>query len=500
MNNINGLNAMQEISKNTYDFHSKLKKQLSTYPEKIVNSNGEISVTHIQNAYFLENDIWNIYDLKEIPEFEKAIENHRDKTKSITFKVKNPGVNLEIKYVYFHKLFNDEWKINATFQKQTHLFRISNFINQKYSELLSILDLDIDKVEHEYIDWLQSKGIATQEIRQFKYNRQDGVKKTRSAAFLRSIYTALFDLIDTREEWDKDRWDIRKLAKQYKIEFNQSNSGYYLDFSEIKQGEMRELLKKYIRQRLLSKSKFSWGTALRYVTYLNRFFSFIFSIEPVWKNLSGLTRSHIEQYILWLHEYAKNLENKKGINIERLIRESISILRTLIADIQRYDLDFAPKIAVDLVIFSGDKPKLRKKSIEQIEYIPDYVLEQMFTYINDLHKDVTPILWIAFKTGLRISDILGLKTNCLLQLNRKYSIVADIEKTYVNGHRIPIDDELAGILSVLIQRSKEQSNDDNNPDHLIFVRYHGSRKGKSFSQDWIRNELNALAKQKRYHR
>ncbi|MGR5863134.1 hypothetical protein ACT7CY_26745 [Bacillus pacificus] len=53
------------------------------------------------------------------------------------------------------------------------------------------------------------------------------------------------------------------------------------------------------------------------------------------------------------------------------------------------------------------------------------------------------MVWVAFKTGLRISDVLELTTDCLVQLNGKYSIVTDIEKTFVQGHRIPIDEELA---------------------------------------------------------
>jgi Phage integrase family len=72
----------------------------------------------------------------------------------------------------------------------------------------------------------------------------------------------------------------------------------------------------------------------------------------------------------------------------------------------------------------------------------------------------------------------------------------DIEKTYVKGHRIPIDDELASILAVLIDKSIKNSNDDNNPEKYIFVRYHGSRKGKPFSQAWVREQLNTLARTK----
>ena len=85
----------------------------------------------------------------------------------------------------------------------------------------------------------------------------------------------------------------------------------------------------------------------------------------------------------------------------------------------------------------------------KFDYIPDHVLEQLFSHINGLHKDVQPIVWVVFKTGLRISDVLGLTNDCLVKLNGQYSIETDIEKTYVKGHRIPIDDELANILAVL---------------------------------------------------
>ena len=149
-----------------------------------------------------------------------------------------------------------------------------------------------------------------------------------------------------------------------------------------------------------------------------------------------------------------------------------------------------------LLLFPEDKPKLKKKSIDQIDYIPDYVLEQLFMHIDDLHKEVVPVVWVAYKTGLRISDVLGLTSNCLERINGKYSIVTDIEKTYVQGHRIPIDEELANILAILIHKSKENSNQGNNPEGFIFVRYRGSRKGNPYFQKWIQRELNKLAKQK----
>ena len=71
-----------------------------------------------------------------------------------------------------------------------------------------------------------------------------------------------------------------------------------------------------------------------------------------------------------------------------------------------------------------------------------------------MHKDLIPVVWIAFKTGLRISDVLTLQNNCLAKVNGKYSIITDIAKTFVKGHRIPIDNKLADIIAVLIADSK----------------------------------------------
>ncbi|MEY8741185.1 tyrosine-type recombinase/integrase [Bacillales bacterium AN1005] len=121
---------------------------------------------------------------------------------------------------------------------------------------------------------------------------------------------------------------------------------------------------------------------------------------------------------------------------------------------------------------------------------------QLFKNIDHLHKEVQPIEWIEFKTGLRISDVLGLKKNCLVLLNGKYSIVTEIERTYVKGHRVPIDKELANLMAVLIDKAKKHSEKDNNPEDLVFVRYRGKRKGKAYEQGWVSDQLNLLARRK----
>lgn len=172
---------------------------------------------------------------------------------------------------------------------------------------------------------------------------------------------------------------------------------------------------------------------------------------------------------------------------------SLSYIQKFLSDIQLREYDISPIKNVRMLIFPSDKPIVKKKTYDQIDYVPDTVLEQLFDNINNLHSEIIPVIWTMYKTGLRISDVLGLKQDCLVKLNNKFWIETDIEKTYVKGHRIPIDSELVNMLVVLIHNAKVNSNQYNNPENYIFVRYKGSRKGKPYSQEWIQSRLNKFA-------
>lgn len=100
-----------------------------------------------------------------------------------------------------------------------------------------------------------------------------------------------------------------------------------------------------------------------------------------------------------------------------------------------------------------------------------------------------------YKTGLRISDALCLNHDCLIKMNNSFWIETDIEKTYVKSHRIPIDNELADMISVLINNSILKSTKDNNPNKFIFTRYSGKRAGLPYDQKWIQSNLNILARE-----
>ncbi|PEC48921.1 tyrosine-type recombinase/integrase [Bacillus sp. AFS096315] len=478
------------------DYWDLIRSTLSSYEVKNISSDGKVQKRLVEDDFFLVNDVWNVNDIGKITNFMEQFNKYKGAGKNLRFSAENHAICLELKFVFYHRLFNDELSFNSLFQHyNTLLNKLVLFLKEKHSHLNSILDLDVEKVEKQWIWWLNSKNVKITQIQKdIKYGEYEF--KTATAYFFRSVYEKLSKLTDTREEWEKDRWDIRVLNKNFGVTYNNSKTGYYIDFITIKNDTFRPHLKKYFKTRIIGGGKFSWASAQIYLTCVSRFFNFINELEPHWKDLNGLTRQHIEKYLEYLWHYAKNNLKNKNANPKQFLLSNLTRVYTFIKDTQLYDYSIAPVKSSSKLLYSEDLPKLDKRSNDDIDYIPDYVLEQLFDNINDLHPEVQPIVWIAFKTGLRISDTLGLSHDCLIKLNGKYSVITDIEKTYVKGHRIPIDEHLANVIAVLIHNSKKLSNDDNNPDKYIFNRYSGSRKGKPFSQSWVQTHFNKLAIEK----
>ncbi|GFP75369.1 tyrosine-type recombinase/integrase [Clostridium fungisolvens] len=475
----------------TIEPKDKITETLSKYTEKTVNKDKSITYTEISTTYFLENDKWHIDFFSEVGQFKKQVESYKYSNKNISFPFNNKNVNKEMKFIVYNKLFSDEWGLQPSLLSQNQFIkRLSQFINDKYPNINSFKELDLEKSNIQWLDWLNSKNIKT--ISTSKSLDKNYKCKTPTANFLEVIITYFITLTDEREEWGKDKWDVRNL-QQYGITYVQSSKLYYINFGKIKNLKIKEEVKKYINQRLIINNKFSWNTALNYLKVIPHFINYICTLEPNWNDLKGLERRHILQYIEWLNIYAKENLTKKNANPKLYISWSLHVLQKFLLDIQIREYGIAPIKNIRTLIFPEDKPKVSKKSNDQIDYVPDFVLEQLFDNINNLHKEVIPVVYIMFKTGLRISDVLGLKQDCLVKLNNKFWIEADIEKTYVEGHRIPIDDELANMLAVLVDTARKYSNEDNNPENYIFVRYKGSRKGKPYSQEWIRDNLNLLA-------
>lgn len=480
---------LNEQEESEDSFYQRLTKELSFYNEKVKTKEG-LTNRAVNDPYFLLNDTWSIEKLATIENFKDAIANKKFNRTNVIFRFSNPQILLEMKYFVFRKMFDDNWTINTLFvQGNYNLKQLGLFLEEKFPRLNSILDLDIEKANKRWMMWLQEKGIGTHT----KDKRYEHPVKRPVTKFLISVYNDLSKLLDFRDEWEKEVWDVRNLNQKYGIYYNHARSHVKLDFTVVKQIPFRFEIQKWLKMRLLS-NDLTWGTAVNYMVSIPKFLDFIFKLEPTWKNLNELSRSHFEKYLDQLHK--ENAERQRVSHSNEYVTKAISSANKFLEGLQTIDSPLAPKKDIRTIIFRYDRPKRKKKS-KKVDYIPDSVLQQLFDNINYLHEEVQPIIWISFKTGLRVSDTLRLTQDCLLRINGKYQLVSDVTKTYLKDHSIPIDDELADVIAVLIKNSKENSNEENNPQNYIFVRYRGVRKGRPYSADWIGERLNSLAKEKK---
>jgi integrase len=487
-------NAFKTIGfQNSTHFKEIVLEKLSGYIETRIDENGTPSYTYIKTEYFIQNDRWTVDCFGKIENFKKECLNFKKGVnRNIVFNFNNSYVNNEIKAVVLYKVFTTEWNIRSLTSKMSTCIRLlSEFINQKYSKVDSLLSMDINKASLLWYDWLERHGYATKHLSYYKDNKRTYEEYTTEACFLGAIHSLLINITDLREEWDKDIWNVKNLEK-HGIRYNMSESCHIANFNVIDNVHIRNITKQYVKNRLIINNRFSWNSAMSYLKYLPKFLNFITAIEPSWNDLQGLTRVHIEKFIEYLPSYICSNASKVK-NREKYIRSSLGCIYKFLCDIQLLEYPIAPKTDVRKLIFFEDKPRYKKKSYDKIDYIPDMVLEQLMKHFNFLNKEVQPLVLIMLHTGLRISDTLALKQDCLAKLNNKFWLITDIEKTYVKDHRIPISDELANIIAVLIAKAKEKSNRDNNPNNLIFVRYTGKRKGRPYGQGWVRSCLNILA-------
>ena len=150
-----------------------------------------------------------------------------------------------------------------------YLRELTKFLNEKYPTLHSILDLDIDKTEREWLFWLEQQGIATH--KKIK-NALTYVEYTPIIYILRTIHSNLFALTDTREELEKDRWDVRILHDKYGINYEKSSTNYYLISPKLNKLIYVNMSKDILVNAYLSKEQFLLARLHNYLKVFTKFF------------------------------------------------------------------------------------------------------------------------------------------------------------------------------------------------------------------------------------
>ncbi|MCD8511406.1 MAG: site-specific integrase [Bacillus sp. (in: Bacteria)] len=368
--------------------------------------------------------------------------------------------------------------METVWRRSTAINRLQRFILEFYSDINSILDISYEKFLFHYKTHLFEGGCSKLTVKGYVqlYNR---------------IHDFYIDWYDGRSETEKDIWNVRKLG----IDYNQSTStDCTLNFNSVPI-PFRNLLKKYVKSRVLIQESLSWGSAIQNMAKLQVFFKFIHKKYPNWEGLDQLSRNDIEQFIEFLrtHPMGGNSNYKGQAPSANYICRSITFLETLIDYLQRFGWEEAPIKPVRLLIFPEDKPKYPPKSKDNVKYISDFVWEQIMNNMEKLPEEIRQIILLLEATGFRISDTCALKIDCLIQKDDGWWIVGEQRKVKDKTHRVPVSEEIAKVILTQQELTKRKSSPDSNPNNYLFPTYSGTRKGQPISRENVVNNLNKLA-------
>lgn len=207
---------------------------------------------------YWNNDQWNPL---ECPFYSKKSKINKQIIKFNT--TLNSRITNEFKYYFFIRLNESELKMATVWSSSPALNRLQEFILKSYSDIKSILDISYERFSLHYKTYLFEQGCSKLTVRDYiqLYNR---------------IYSFLFDWYDERSETEKDIWNVRKLG----IDYNKSTStGCTLNFNSVPT-PFRDLIKRYIKSRVLIQETLSWGSAIQNIAKLPVFFNFIYKKYP----------------------------------------------------------------------------------------------------------------------------------------------------------------------------------------------------------------------------
>ena len=232
--------------------------------------------------------------------------------------------------------------------------------------------------------------------------------------------------ITTEEMFDYDIWDVRVLG----LEKIASSGGYSLNFTKIKLEWIKFALKKWLYYRSSIDVAGTIKAKRESIVKFDNFLSQQKIIHP-----QSINRQVIQKYLVCGID--KKLSYSKKMHL-------ISDLKLFLQDCSRFNW---AKVTKENLIYPEDYPR-EKKSLPR--YIHDDVIRQLNNNLDALPKPIACMVKILQGTGVRSSEIVTIKIDCLNQDNQGDYWINGWERQVENN--LPIAENLRKIIRGLEQK------------------------------------------------
>lgn len=355
----------------------------------------------------------------------------------------------------------------------------SKFVNSNHPELNSCVDIDYEDLYKEYLTWLKDNGIQA-----ISYSKRAQVTKymewlyfpikTNYVAGFNAYYKYINSIVypDTRNEKDKDVWDVRNLG----IPFSTlpSRPRYTVNYEPVTQLWLRDIVKNYNFFRIQHREM---ATVLDDMKAFRLFSAFLREKHPEISSLKEITRDVVVDYIAYVRaqNYVASTFNRR-----------LSAIRTFLTVGNMLDMgDFPTK-----PVFSDSD--YRKVNHKLPVPFSDNELRQMNAHIADLPLVYGRIFFVLQDCGMRMSDLCCTTIevdgrSCLTEQSDGNYILTYAQPKVHRTNSIPVSDLAAEVIKSAIDDSKEAYGDD---CKYIFAKSATEPVGE---EDFVQN-MNKLSK------
>lgn len=401
---------------------------------------------------FFVSDILDYTDKRFFPK-ENNSEVIKKKPYANYHKFENPYMENEVKGFIRHMIVDNHYMPSYVNNFMLGFVQAwCKFVNSNHPELNSCVEIDYEELYKEYMTWLKDNGIQAIIVRRLPQVTKDMEwlyfpVKTNYVAGFNAYYKYIDSVVypDTRNERDKDIWDVRKLGIPYST--LPSRPRYTINYEPVTQTWLRDVIKDYNFFRIQHREM---ATILDDMKAFRLFSAFLSDKHPKISSLKEITRAVVVDYIAYVRaqNYVASTFNRR-----------LSAIRTFLRVGNMLDMaDFPTK-----PLFSDSD--YRKVNHKLPVPFSDNELRQMNAHIADLPLVYGRVFFVLQDCGMRMSDLCCTPIevdgkSCLSEQNDGNYILTYAQPKVHRNNAIPISELAAEVIKSAINDSREAYGSD----------------------------------------
>lgn len=381
-----------------------------------------------------EKDIW---DLQIFPSYADIDFKERNQRILYFSSMKNLAIKNESKS-YLLDNINQKMKPKTISQHYHALLHIAAMVDTKYPSLNSIVNINFVELDTEFLKYLDANCLRI-EAKTVRITRDMEIKESKSRSLMRSVIRQFYLFVSMRtnkEECRKDVWDIRNFGIQYRI--NPSIPNYQLTFN-ITQDWLKKDVKDFIWFMIPNRA---FSSLLQYISGLHTF-----SVSLLQSNSNAVT----------IHDVSKTdmLEYYKYLGEKQFSPSNFNSHITAIKVFFRIMNQIKYNHGLQISKLFKYAPYKKVSSAEPIHFFSHGEIERINTLLEFMPPQLKRILFIAEVTGIRLSDILNLRNDCLKYVENDDYLLTFYMRKVKRSHHLIIDVLTAGVIKSAIEDSQE---------------------------------------------